>query len=267
MTSDQLQKRLNDSLGANRDVSGSILYRLTWKTRITPSGRPICAQRASAWRGTKAKKGNGYEGPFTIVPIPWRLHNFLILPVGLATALWERADDISANVSTLSGWTTPQAHDTSGRSESQKAKHGTKHGCACLVLDAKLSGWTTATERDHKDTPGMVAERANGKSRDDPLPRQAYLAGWSTAKASDGTGGRTTETKGGGNVHLDKQARLVGPMRLTAENELLTGSIAGMESGGQLSPEHSRWLMTLPPEWANCVPMVTRSTRKRRRAS
>lgn len=31
------------------------------------------------------------------------------------------------------GWTTPQAHDTSGRSKSQKAIHGTKHGCACLV--------------------------------------------------------------------------------------------------------------------------------------
>src|SRR5690606_28095840 len=31
--------------------------------------------------------------------------------------------------------------------------------------------------------------------------------GWATPKASDGTGGRTTATEGGGNVHLDRQAR------------------------------------------------------------
>lgn len=34
------------------------------------------------------------------------------------------------------GWTTPQAHDSSGRSATQKGIHGKKHGCACLALDA-----------------------------------------------------------------------------------------------------------------------------------
>lgn len=34
-------------------------------------------------------------------------------------------------------WTTPQAHDTTGRSLTQKAIHGTKHGCACLVRQAE----------------------------------------------------------------------------------------------------------------------------------
>jgi len=49
---------------------------------------------------------------------------------------------------TLSGWTTPQAHDASGRSKTQKQKHGTKHGCACLVRDTDkidLTGPTRLT--------------------------------------------------------------------------------------------------------------------------
>jgi hypothetical protein len=43
----------------------------------------------------------------------------------------------------LKGWTTPQAHDVTGRSLGQKEKHGTKHGCACLVRDAEMAGWPT----------------------------------------------------------------------------------------------------------------------------
>lgn len=68
-------------------------------------------------------------------------------------------------------WTTPQAHDTSPRGKGQKVKHGTRHGCACLATDAQL-------------------------------------ASWPTAKASDGQGGRTSKTAGGGNSHLDIVARL-----------------------------------------------------------
>ncbi len=53
----------------------------------------------------------------------------------------------------------------------------------------------------------------------------------------------------------------------TASGEMLTGCSAGMESGGQLNPELSRWLMGLPDAWASCAPTETPSLRRSRKRS
>ena len=60
-----------------------------------------------------------------------------------------------------------------------------------------------------------------------------------------------------------------GPARLTATGELLTGSDAGMESGGQLHPAHSLWLQLGPwsTVWARCAARVTLSTSRKRKPS
>lgn len=145
-----LQESLANRLRAKTASNGSILYRLTWKTRVTPSGRPICALRGSPNKGATVADficGNG---------------------------------NISSQL--LKGWTTPQAHDVSGRSKTQKAIHGTKHGCADLVNEALAAGWNTprANDAEKRGTNINPSDPRNG------IVGQAMATGWPTPRQTDG---------------------------------------------------------------------------------
>ncbi len=135
-----------------------------------------------------------------------------------------------------------------------------------LQSTAAFAGWTTPSASDSRRGGSGITEGMSGSS----LAQLVKMAGWPTPTASDHKAGYQGGRVRNGKLstdRLDVAAQLAEPIRLTDSGKVLTGCSAGMESGGQLSPAHSRWLMALPPEWDVFAPTETLSTLKRQQRS
>lgn len=268
-----LQSLLESRLRARTDSLGSTLYALTWKERAGPSQQPICALRASA-RRTSDSGPSGWPTPKARDEQMARRSSeaadrFLARP--------NPSSELGIDVQ-LTGWPTPRMSDgekavrTAAGSDAEIARKG---GPQDLCQGAQLSGWSTASARDWKDSGADLPARADGTPRLDQLPRQANLAGWATPQAKGDTAESVEQfqarqavilarhpTKGMG-TPLPIQARMAEPARLTVSGEMLIGSTAGMESGGQLNPSFSRWLMGLPAVWDDCAMTISRVSKRK----
>lgn len=132
--------------------------------------------------------------------------------------------------------------------------------------DTEFSSWPTPCSQD-----GPNGGPAQGADR---LPGAAALCGWQTPTSPS----RTGEHQAGNNRYVSSVTEALAPWSTPRANKrgfpdshgsderpadiglMPIGYRAKAESGGPLNPEHSRWLMGLPPVWTSCAPSETRSS-------
>ena len=304
-SSERLQAALESALQKRLNGLGSTIYQIGWKPHATPLGRQISRQRASARRISDSGPSSVPSGWPTPKASDEQMARRSSEAADRFLQRPQKSSELGIDVH-LAGWSTASARDwkdTAGMAtEAVNPDGSTRTRLDQLPRQEQMAGWPTSRaadgEKNVRTAEGALSEIARKGSPQD-LAQGAAIAGWPTVTATDAVKQGNISPRPG-MMGLSETAPLAGwptpltvpdspashgqlsgdlrrklgemfpqpqPARFTASGEMLTGCSAGMESGGQLNPEHSRWLMGYPAEWGSCGATAMQSIRTRRRRS
>lgn len=229
-SSDVLQAALNGALEASLHGRGATIYSFALRPQVTPAGRRLFRLAASAPRTSGSGSSSGLSAWPTPTTRDWKDGGNPNVNVPL--------NGLLGRVAWLAGWPTPMAgtpaqkgYNAAGSTDSSRRT-------------VALAGWGTPLAQQANGTPEAFLQRKR-----DSISRGASMG----VSLSD--------------LNMQVQAWTPGPARLTASGEMLIGSCAGMDAGGQLNPRFSLWLQGYPAAWASCGARAMRSCHKRPRRS
>jgi len=270
-----LQRSLESRLRQQLDLGGSMIYKLTWKQKVTPQQRSYYHLGASAHR-TKETGSSSWPTPSVRdYKDTGNLDKSRFRKSGK-----EGNDTVPRVAYGIAPWATPNTMDHLAlRSDEALLKQSTtvrKGRTFPNNLREQVDPRSQEIYASGKIPPPFIAETGNldksrfrksGKEGNDTVPRVAYgIAPWATPNTMDHMKQRSDEAlarakQKAGCSNLKDQIPYSGEVQKssTAETENTVPS--------QLNPRFSLWLMGYPIEWAYCAERVTQSSRKRQRKS
>lgn len=246
-----LRSSLANRLRRLTGTLGSTLFKLTWKEQATPSGRLFSLLRGSV-RRTDDTEFSSWPTPQSRDHFPAHSEDYIAAKKAQGHGMRNLND-----YARMAGWPTPMAGTPAQNGNNPAGNTDSSRKTVALV-----AGWPTPTRQDSASSGSAGYSTESGRHSGTTLTDAARMAAWSTPLASDSKAAGCPQQ-----TSLTNQATGRYGCTTTDSGPQQTGFSAETANGGQLSPEHSRWLMGFPAEWTSCAPTETPLSLKSRKRS